>query len=143
MQIERLMQPEPARVYPPGKYYVGDLCYFKAIDWGEFCRKTIVDRKCLYGDFEVSGRTTWHHGTKHGDGCFESNTTQYFAVDAGLIGICPVVEGDVLPKGSEWLVYEFKESFTPKYEDGTFYIGDLIIYTGHSSRSSNDEDDAE
>ena len=116
-----------SKQYPAGRYYVGDLCYFKGIDWDAFCAATIDGYKCLDGDFVIGGRETWHHDTAYGDGCYLSNVGLDFAVDAGLIGIVALRKGEVAPEGGHEITFD--EPFIPHYEDGTFHIGHVTIWT--------------
>lgn len=119
-----------SKQYDTGTYYVGDLCYFKPIDWTEFCSKTIVDMQCLDGDFEVSGYETWHHGTAEGDGTYEDSSERFtFAVDAGLLGFAKIKDGDTCPDGGHFITFD--TPFTPAYVDGVFEIRHLTINTNY------------
>jgi len=124
--------------FPAGRYYVGDLCYVKAIDWNKFCDATIVGQECLNGDFTIDGIHTWHHDTAYGDGDFSSNSEFSFPVDAGLIG---VVSEEVALRGKHngGHLIDFTEPFTPYYEDGKFFIGHLVIDTKGSDEFYEDD----
>lgn len=83
-----MMRPVTKFTAPPGKYYIGDLCYALSDD--------IYDR--IFGLYGYESGLYSHNngkdfflvdGTAYGDGCYPSSDGKEFAVDAGIIGICP------------------------------------------------------
>ena len=78
---------------PPGKYYVGDLCYVMTNeDWREFCDITLDGQKVKDGEFEFKdGRRFATYSTAFGDGVYHDQYGHSYSVDAGLIG-CILVE---------------------------------------------------
>lgn len=129
--------------FEPGKYYVGDLCYVLDDRWDEFCSLTIKDNDCLDGTFKLEdGTIFWTHGTAYGDGTYRDREGRKYAVDAGLIGVVPLKEIDDEPSYLEGgQVIEFKRKFEPYYQNGVFYIGDVIIDTsGNEPMYDEDEE---
>lgn len=131
--------------FEPGKYYVGDLCYVLGDRWDEFCQLTIKGNQCLNGVFQLKdGTTFWHHGTAYGDGAYFDRERREYSVDAGLIG---VVRADQIDEGSEegfgGQIIEFKTSFTPYYENGYFFIGDIVIDTADNDYDEYEDEYAE
>lgn len=78
---------------PPGKYYVGDLCYVMTNEeWREFCDITLDGQKVKDGEFEFKdGRRFATYSTAFGDGVYHDQYGHSYSVDAGLIG-CILVE---------------------------------------------------
>jgi len=135
--------------FPPGKYYVGDLCYvISDAGWDDFCKMTITDGgNVLDGYFKWKSKFLWTHGTAYGDGCFLDQNGDEYSVDAGLIGVLPFElidkhEYDITDLGN---VLEFFTPFTCDYDDGIFIIGHLKIDTDPGSREEeidySDEDE--
>jgi hypothetical protein len=119
------------KMFPAGKYYIGDLCYISndhggPIDWNEFCKIEEDGSKVTL----KSGLTIWWSSTAYGDGCFPSNVGMNFGVDAGLIGVCPVQSfpKDFVDFNPEY-IYDMDKDFDAYYENGTFHIGHIEIYT--------------
>jgi hypothetical protein len=76
-------------VMPPGRYYVGDLCYVIDDDevWSEVCDFMFAGKGNNEGQFTLKdGRTFVIYGTRYGDGTYESNLGTSHSVDAGVIG---------------------------------------------------------
>jgi hypothetical protein len=124
------------KTYPAGRYWIGDLCYVKTIDWSHFCAAIIQGDACLDGDFEIDGIETWHHRTALGDGVYVSNLGYSFPVDSGLIGLVKAeyAEGVDPLLGN---VIDIDHDFVPVYDDGIFFIGPLEIDT----KEEPDEDE--
>ena len=78
---------------PPGKYYVGDLCYVMTNEeWREFCDITLDGQKVKDGEFQFKdGRRFATYSTAFGDGVYHDQYGHSYSVDAGLIG-CILVE---------------------------------------------------
>jgi hypothetical protein len=122
---------------PPGKYWIGDLCYVMHDKWEDFCAQTISGYEVLNGQFTVDGATIVTMSTKYGDGNYQDNKGNNYPVDAGLIGAIKVDDitdpdarldlGNVIQFDSQW---SFSE------DDGTLIFGNVKIYTG-----DQDEDD--
>ena len=121
-----------------GTYYVGDLCYVIADkDWNEVCKLTIVENRCIEGEFMLAdGRRFAMYTTRWGDGSYYDNKRlNSYCVDSGTIG-CILLD-DV--KDSIAATYdnieelgaiiEFKEDFETYNNDGLIVFGDVIINT--------------
>lgn len=133
--------------FPPGKYYVGDLCYVIK-DWDKFCDMTSVGDSVLDGHFAWEGKFLWTHGTAYGDGTYLDNHGREYAVDAGLIGVIPA---DLITKDNSngcpiedlGQILEFIRPFECSYEDGKFYIGDDVVIDTDPSYDDGYEDEDE
>jgi hypothetical protein len=130
------------KMFSPGKYFIGDLCYVMHDKWDRFCEATISDRNCLDGEFDIDGIKLASYGTKYGDGVYEDGDGYSYGVDAGLIGCIRVEdiaesELDNLKLGH---VHEFKQAFrTGVTKDGTIWFGDIEIVTGDIDEEDNYE----
>lgn len=124
---------------PAGVYYVGDLCYVMSdAEWDEFCSITIQGSRCLDGEFELSdGRKFATYGTSWGDGVYQDQHGNQYAVDSGLIGCIlmsdiKVEKYNIKELGS---VVEITEDFTTNGGrndtnwDGVIRIGPISIDT--------------
>ena len=73
------------------------------------------------------------HNTIHGDGIYNDQFGNIYPVDSGILGITPVeLTDESLEKKEEekfGAIFTFNESFECKYENGTFYFGNIIIKT--------------
>ncbi len=127
--------------FPPGKYYVGDLCYVlsekNGYDWDHLLAQT----NCLQlderhprsdkGVFEYHGTTFFSSRTAWGDGRFWDGEGRWYGVDAGLIGCFPVGALGDKPAIYGGHVVEFSQEFLCSVcdEDGDIHIGHLSIKT--------------
>lgn len=105
-------------VAPPGSYYIGDLCYALSDDLYD----TVFGRLGGYdaGMYAKKDSTDFFflNHTDHGDGMYAGSDCKDFAVDAGIIGICPV---SLLTKdGDGGHVYTFTEPVRCLFRDGSF-----------------------
>lgn len=93
---------------PPGRYWIGDPCYFKdretcqeGCDWGSILHKTLESKDGSednddwfgYGAFPVKNPDDVKKegyilcaSTIHGDGCYVGSNEFVYGVDAGLLG---------------------------------------------------------
>lgn len=124
------MRPVTKFTAPPGKYYIGDLCYALSDD--------IYDR--IFGRYDYeSGIYTHNNGkdfflvdnTAYGDGCYPSSDSKEFAVDAGIIGICPASLADKGGDGGHFYTFDAEVRCSFKSGRFTFYSGrkTLVIDT--------------
>ncbi len=118
------------QVFPPGKYYIGDLCYvlsdkiYNRIFGGNEYDDGVYIQKGGKYFFMVAG-------TSCGDGAYQGSDGREFCVDAGIIGICPQ---SLVEKGEgEEPLYEFTEPVECFFKDGEFNFvspsKSLTIYT--------------
>ena len=124
-----------------GTYYVGDPCYVIADDkWNDFLEPYWEGE----GSFEFEGVPVWAHRTAYGDGIFPDNLGNHFFVDAGMIGVIPLElckkrnKKEMMRLGK---IIEFKKDFNVAYNDGTFYIGHVVIATGDEFPTDEEEDE--
>lgn len=110
---------------PPGKYYIGDLCYVMKQEiydgvWGE-CHG--YDS----GAFEHVGDdgTTYHFAvdrTRFGDGSYGGTDQRQYCVDAGVIGIVSIALCDEDNLDKEFNVQTFADPVTFTAERGVFKV---------------------
>lgn len=105
---------------PPGKYYIGDVCYVLSPDhyyeWDVihgFTDGLILLRPPT--DAFVVAKTPW------GDGAYIGSDGVWYGVDAGNIGIVPIhmCQGKTTHMGS---VYEFSGNVKFEYNKGVYTI---------------------
>jgi hypothetical protein len=103
---------------PPGKYYIGDLCYVL----GDDVYDTIFGGLGGYdsGLYQEKGtdRFFFVDGTAYGDGLYHDSTGREYGVDAGIIGICPASLMDKDDGGGQ--MHEFTEPVVCKFKGGVF-----------------------
>lgn len=85
---------EVSAVYPAGKYYIGDLCYALKDDVYKSCwGKHDYQPGTFTVDANINGQTckfSVNH-TTWGDGFYRDSVSgNFYAVDAGVIGIVPL-----------------------------------------------------
>lgn len=125
---------------PPGKYYVGDLCYVMTNEeWREFCDITLDGQKVKDGEFQFKdGRRFATYSTAFGDGVYHDQYGHSYSVDAGLIG-CILVEDIKANKYDNLLdlgaIIEFDTEFVTSggrgesWWEGTIQFGYVHIET--------------
>ena len=130
-----------------GKYYVGDLCYVLGDRWDEVCDLTIVDHKCLEGEFELKDGTKFAiYGTAWGDGVYSDQFGNAYPVDSGSIGcvlVSSITPGELDKMGGNLL--DFDHDFETSSADGVIIIGEIEIDTQGYDEDDEDycEDDEE
>lgn len=79
----------------PGSYYLGDPCYvFKSQDrWIELLESSNYFKGTTEG--KLDGYTVYAMGTAHGDGVYEDQFGNEYAVDSGLLGLVPLEICDI------------------------------------------------
>ena len=127
-------------VMPPGKYWIGDLCYVMSNKWEAFCEETIKGDEVLSGKFNVGGIEVVSMRTAYGDGEYTDTKGRKYPVDAGLIGAIRVQDitdpkayieyGNVVSFDSPW---RFED------ESGVLIFGNVIINT--KDEEDEEEDD--
>lgn len=113
-----------------GTYYVGDPCYvIRDDDWIPLLESCDYFRD---EEFEYNGYHCFAHGTAYGDGEYkDSDGRAGYGVDSGTISIMPI---GAVTKDRDRIeqfghVVEMPKEFSPSYEDGVFYFGDIEIDT--------------
>jgi len=124
---------------PAGRYYIGDLCYVMTDEeWEEFCSITIVDLRCIDGEFTLKdGRRFATYGTAFGDGLYMDQYGREYGVDAGLIGCIRLddIKADKYNIEELGNISEFETDFTTSGGrgkdswDGVICIGGVKIQT--------------
>lgn len=109
--------PKRIHTFPPGKYYIGDLCYvlddklYENVFGGQEYEDGLYTQKGGKYFFMVAG-TSW------GDGTYEGSDGKEFCVDAGIIGICP--ESLMAKDDGGGHMYDFKEPVKCEFKRGHF-----------------------
>jgi hypothetical protein len=127
--------------FPPGSFYIGDLCYVMHKEWNEVC--DMIEIGGLDGVFNLAdGRKFGMWGTTYGDGTYNDNLGREYPVDAGLIGIIAVEDIDESEKENLELgnITHFKSPFVVKCSGGKFNFGDLILIDTNYSEYDKDYD---
>lgn len=122
---------------PPGRYYIGDLCYLLQDEWDECCELFFAgrtDHGANQGGFTLKdGRNFVCYNTAYGDGEYFDNYGRAYGVDAGCIGLMAVPEGTHVEGGH---IVNFKNAFECSKEGrGTMYFGDIVIRTDGDGES--------
>jgi hypothetical protein len=126
------MKTEIITTFPPGLYYVGDLCYLiqDRDQWSAVCN-AIANTWCGTVNLPEHGIQAWFSSTKWGDGTYRDQFGREYEVDAGLIGVCAVK--DTTPvRGGHILAFDRPfECFGYDSDDwdGEIMIGELRIDT--------------
>jgi hypothetical protein len=102
---------------PAGDYFIGDLCYVLS---DKIYHKVFGGTGYSSGIYEENktGLTFLVANTAYGDGYFSSSDGREFAVDAGIIGICPYSLMAKNDGGGH--VYTFETSVTCDFNGGCF-----------------------
>lgn len=135
--------------FPPGKYYLGDLCYVLTPEqWDELMDQAIDGGwGCRDGDFIVEGERIFLGSTHSGDGTYYDNKKNQYSVDSGTIGICPIKL--ITPELIEYnknlqlgSILEIKERFKISSDNGIFILNDnftLFIIIDTSEECEEEE----
>lgn len=129
---------------PAGKYYLGDPCYSVPDDeWDSLLGSCNYFLDSAVGTCP-NGLKVLSFGTAFGDGCYSDNTGRLFPVDAGMIGLTPVLEGwnrDDCGCGIEDGVYlvEFTQDTICSSDGKVLRFGGISIDTDPSE--DDDEND--
>lgn len=125
--------------FPAGTYYIGDPCYaIEDTDWMDYLDTYPKHSNPHIGwedGFVVyKGYGCWQAGTAFGDGEYKDKQRRKYPVDAGLIGIIPVIlcTQELLDNPSDYgLVKTFTKPFDVWVTDGgTFHFDNITIPTG-------------
>ncbi len=113
-------------IMPAGRYAVGDPCYHLGLsnsrEWDAFLEQ---QQEGHAGEF--GGRTAWAADTAHGDGEYYDDEGRNYGVDAGMIGVVGMLEGEQVPDGMWEVVFE--RPFPCGRGGGVIVIGNLRIDT--------------
>ncbi len=124
---------------PPGKYYIGDLCYalFESIYDNVF-----GGRGYDSGFYRKDNSFFMVDSTAYGDGDYEGTDGYHYLVDAGIIGIC---SADLIdPNNPSWKsggkVHTFKEPVEIRFKGGIFHFSSGYEYLKIDTAGSGDDD---
>ncbi len=123
--------------FKAGKYYIGDPCYVIANeDWSEFVNKSFD-----HEFFKHKGVDVFVGGTRYGDGVYQDDQGNDYAVDSGTIGLIPVkfVDEDDQSTYELGSIVEFSEDFLVTYFDGVYRIGPIEIDTQYDEEELDEE----
>ena len=126
-----------------GVYYVGDLCYVMHDEWREVCDLIFDSRhNCRDGEFELAdGRRFAMYSTCYGDGMYFDQVGREYGVDSGSIGC--ILKDDIRESdenhsdGGNFVT--FPDDFETYEENGSIFIGDVVIETNPSGEEEYDE----
>lgn len=127
---------------PPGKYWIGDLCYVMHDKWDRFCELTIDDQNLMYGKFDIDGAEVAFLGTKYGDGSYNDQMGRKYPVDSGTIGAIKVediTDPDADIKNGNIVVFNNAWEFHD--DDGLLIFGKVMIQTGDEEDEEDDYDE--
>lgn len=127
---------------PKATYIVIDPCYVMRDDaYDVLCDK--IDFNTRAQIIEIEGHQMALSNTAWGDGTYDSNSSTSFSVDAGIIGAvplalcCPEKLNEEVVKGTSVILTDTSVEFS--YNEGTFKINSLEIYTGYDEEEEEDE----
>jgi hypothetical protein len=132
--------------FPPGTYYVGDLCYvFRGEKWQKMCDVFLGAE----GPYELDGMRFCNFSTMYGDGEYEDEGGRKYPVDAGCIGCVDVkhiadedfkhiAEDEKEPCGH---LITFGKPFTCSEDEGRLRFGHVEINTAGDSEEEEEEDE--
>lgn len=121
---------------PPGRYYIGDLCYVldspEPGTWKQVCDIIISGNEVLNGEFNLpDGRRFARYSTMYGDGSFLSNQGTEHPVDSGGIGC--ILMSDIKTPEEEvkkfGAVFDFHTEFKTDVDGGMIMFGGVSIDT--------------
>lgn len=126
--------------FPAGQYYIGDLCYVMHPEWSELCKLMFKTPDMQEGELTVQNKRLFLASTAYGDGCYESNTGNFFGVDSGSLGIIAVkdIDPSELKHLTDGHVFNFDRDFIVSAVSGVFDFGAIHIDT---AGSEDEEDD--
>ena len=104
---------------PPGEYYIGDLCYVLGDDVYDNIFGGTGYESGIYTE-KATGRTFLVNSTAWGDGEYPGSDGKKFAVDAGIIGICP--KSLMTKDDGGGHMYTFTQPVNCRFSAGRFFF---------------------
>lgn len=131
---------------PAGKYWIGDPCYsVPDEDWDDLLLTCDYFQGSAVGTCP-NGAKVLGFGTAYGDGEYFDGNGRGYPVDAGLIGLVPVIEGwnredsGVGKEDGVYLIEFTKDTLCASSQDGRYLkFGDLVIDTDPEEADEEDE----
>lgn len=124
---------------PAGKYYIGDLCYALS----DSVYESIFGNLGGYesGLYQKKDSTDFFlvDNTAYGDGLYGGTDGKEFAVDAGIIGICPASMIGPEKDGDGGHIYEFKDPVKCRFSGGVFTFKSGYIRLVINTEGDDDE----
>ena len=138
-----------ALAFPPGDYYVGDLCYVLAQESPVGAKlDEAYWRNAEHGTYAAAiqheGASAWQARTAYGDGTYSDEQGRFYGVDSGTIGILSLAACDgtklaeMLGQHTLGHVITLAEGCTPTCDSGVFHIGPVTIDTRGRSDEEGD-----
>lgn len=114
---------------PPGKYYIGDLCYVMDKQWNEVHNLRFPNNNAIDGVFVLSDGSVFAcYSTLNGDGSYPCSDGSSIGVDSGSIG-CIKIDGLSKRDLKYGTIVEFKNNFTTDEHEGVIRFGHITIDT--------------
>lgn len=134
---------ESITTLPAGRYYIGDPSYAFDKTWGNILNETSFfnNEPCKIGKHLCAAGAT-----ADGDGLYKDQNGFEYPVDAGMIGILPIVllrrerklNITKIAKEKYGRIMDFEKPFEVIIKNGKFNFGGILIDT-----TGEDEDDEE
>ena len=133
-------------IFPPGQYYIGDLCYVMGNEWDEVVDLMFpTESRDVEGELTLAdGRKFFYGSTAYGDGSYGDNRGGKYPVDAGNIGIIAtndITEADKEQSLQCGTVYTFDNPFEVTAHAGLFKFGNIVIDTAYEEIDDCDEEE--
>jgi hypothetical protein len=118
---------------PPGKYFLGDICYvLSKEDYKQLIEKiawTENKDKCLSHKLEIDGKRIIFSPTAYGDGMYKDNKGNKYPVDSGIIAIVPyeLCKVEEFKKDIDSSVYDFESEVLFMVKQGKFTMEGKLI----------------
>ena len=131
-------------ILPKATYIVIDPCYVMTEDNYDLLLNEYTGNNGPEAtEVMVNGHKMALSGTAWGDGTYDSNSSTSFSVDAGIIGAvplalcCPEKLKEEFVKENSVIMTDTQVTFD--FDNGTFKINNLEIYTGYDEEEEEDE----
>lgn len=126
---------------PPGKYYIGDLCYAL---YDNIYDVVFGGRGFSSGIYTKGSSFFMVDGTAYGDGDYEGSDGYHYSVDAGIIGIC--TEDMINPSNPSWKtggkIHTFTKPVEIRFNRGVFYFNSGYTYLRINTEAEVEEYDS-
>ena len=131
---------------PAGTYLLGDPCYsVPDEDWDDLLGSCNYFMDSAVGTCP-NGLQVLSFGTAWGDGCYRDNKGREYPVDAGMIGLTPVLEGwnrtdcGCISEGDGVYLVEFTQDTICSSDGKILRFGSISIDTDPDPEDDEDEE---